>query len=464
MVKSLKWKTEMTTLGEFIKRGHARRAGAVENLHIISQRQKLYKNFALVARFNKLLSKDLLSGSLRQLMLHYPVLATSVVKADYPDLNIPRPLHDYIKVMDNVYVDDMFIDIPSEIKECENKGEQLSLLNDITWTYGDETPLWKLGFLDDYTLVYLSNHVLSDGTSAKFFVSKLQQLLNTGVTPCDVLVDYDQDWEIMPHLPPPVESIVDYTPPWSFTAGFFLTSNIIKRFCFTGVAADRNNEHSYRLIRLDSSKLQKLLTNLRANGVTMTPYIVNCALNAMYQTVLNQSWLKLMDVVVPCDSRQYLPQSYNRDSLSFGSMIGIAQFWFLPVKAQSWGSISYVNKIFQYCRDSRAYLYGASKFINDSVKEKINLDKARVNSTIGVPRSGLNYSNIGVIPQEEGEYEIEDVIFSKNAQGCMNSFSMSSCSTKYGMNIVITMTRGTTTEKEFDLIATILETNILSLI
>jgi hypothetical protein len=145
-------------------------------------------------------------------------------------------------------------------------------------------------------------------------------------------------------------------------------------------------------------------------------------------------------------------------------MIGIAQLWFFPVKTQSWGSVSYVNKIFQYCRNSRAYLDGASIFISDSLKAKINLDKARIDETIGAPRTGLNYSNIGVIPQQYGEYEIEDVIFSKNAQGCLNSFRMSSCSTKNGMNIVMTMTKGTSTEKEFTLIARILESNILSLI
>jgi alcohol O-acetyltransferase len=237
-------------------------------------------------------------------MLHYPVLAVSVITSDCSNLSKPRPLHDYIKVMNKICVDDIFINISSEIRGCKDKGIQLALLNDITWGFGDETSLWKLGFLDDYTLVYLSNRVLSDGTFAKFFASKIQNLLNQELTPFDVLLDYDHDWKSMPHLPPPVEYLLDYTARWFFLPRFLLSANIIKWFCFRGVKSGRENEHSYRLIHVDSSKLSKLLTNLRANGAIMTPFIVSCALNAMYQTVLKKSWLKLMDVVVPCDSCQ----------------------------------------------------------------------------------------------------------------------------------------------------------------
>jgi alcohol O-acetyltransferase len=454
----------MPELDQFIERGHARRAGGVENYFCILQRQKIYKNFALVTKFNKPLSKELLSGPLRELMLKYPILASSIATTDYSDLSKPRPLHDYVKVINTITLEDVFMDLPTEIKECKDKAEQLALFNEITWKYGDEISLWQLMFLDEYTLVYLSNHVLSDGTSAKFFVSKLQHLLNQKLLSTKTLINYEKDWEKIPQLPPPIESIISYSPPLSFLPGYFLNLGILSKLCFSGISAHRDDKHSYRIIHLNFSKLSKLMTKLRENAVTMTPYIVNSAMNSMYQTVLKLSWLKLMDVVIPCDSRQFLPPGYDRDLMSFGSITGGSHYWYYPVKTQSWGSISYINKFFQYCKESKVYLYGLGILISDFLTWRTNLDKTIETATVNVPRSGLNYSNIGVIPQEEGEYEIEDVIFTKNAQGCINSFSMSSCSTKNGMNIVMTMAKGTVTEKEFDLISTIFEANIMSLI
>lgn len=455
-------------MDKFIERGHARRAGGVENYFCILQRQRIYKNFVLIGRFNEPISKDLISYALRKLLLSYPILACSIVTTDYSDLTVPRPDHDYVKVMDMITLQDVMMDLPQEIVNCKDTEQQLKLLNDITWEYGDETPLWKLAMLDDRTLCYISNHILSDGTTAKNLFDKLQQLFNeydpssTELPP--YIVDYSADFQSIPPLPTAIDGLLNYTPPLSFLPGYLLNVLTIRTLCFKGKTSTRDDTHSYRVIRVDSKHVESIRKKLKEHNVTLTPYLLTAALNAMYTNVLKDTWLGLMDVVIPCNSRQFLPDNKRlQDSQLFGSITAGSHLWYPPLKQLSWANINYTNGIFQYCRAARHYLYGMGILFTDFMTKRTNLDKLIGDATMNQTRGGLNFSNIGVIPQYPSEkYSLEDVIFAKNSHGTINAFSLSACSTSNGQTLVFTMADGTVPKEKFDQIATTLEANILS--
>lgn len=458
-------------LEDFIARGHARRAGGVENYFCILQRQRIYKNFALVTRFNKAVNDPaLLSYALRSLLLSYPILASSIVTSDYSDLSVPRPEHDFVKVMDKIHLDDVMMTLPREILECDDHNRQLALLNDITWKYGDETPLWKLAFLDEQTLCYISNHCLSDGTTAKNLILKLEKLFNEA--PADLvsqecLLNYAVDYNQIAKLPPPADKIIDYSPPLlSFLPSYLLNVKIIELLSYSKVVSNRSNTHSYRVIHIDPLTLSNMRSKLQNHGVTVTPFVLNAALNSMYQAILQNTWFGIMDVVIPCDARQFVPSGYDdTDSLTFGAITAGCRHWYPPIKNLSWKSILYTNRFFQMCKRTKLYLYGLGLLIADFTAKRQNLDKLIDAANMNKKRTGLVFSNIGVFHSmnTEAEYQIEDVIFSKNSQGTISTFSMSSCTTQNGMNLVLTMVDGTATQEEFDKIALVLEANIKSL-
>lgn len=458
------------SLEEFVSRGHARRGGRVENYFCLLKRRDIYKNFSIVARFNKPVNdRALLFTCLRQLILQYPILAASVVTTDRSDLSKPVPDNDYIKVMNTLRLDDVLMDLPASVQKTETMEGKLAELNKIDWKYGNETPLWKISFIDPQTLVYISNHVCSDGMTGKNFIKELSNLFNTVSLPSDLdtngyLLHYVSDYTKLPQLPPPIEKVVNYSPPLSFFPSYFWNLITIKFMCTLGIVSKREDTHSYRIVNIPSKTLTALLANLKPKGITLSPYINSAWVQAFQEVLLKDSYLGLTDVSIPCDSRQFIEPGVDTDIYKFGSNTGGNHFYHRFQKEHNWSSVQYFNGFFQWCKRQQNFLYGLGMITSEVIMKNANFDKIIDEAVIGVDRTGTVISNIGVIRTREDKYEVEDLLFSKNSGGTQFSFSLGIVSTKHsGMNCVITMCDGAATPDQFDQIVKRFKENIIKL-
>jgi len=478
---------ENERLNEMLTNGHARRMGHIENYFAIMQRQKLYKSFAVIAKFNnKINDKPLLFHALRSLLLKYPILASTIVNSDYSDTTTPRPIHDYIKIIDTIRLKDLILELPQDIKNLKNE-ELLKELNKIELPYGDENSLWKLAFLDDYTLVYITNHCLSDGMSARYLLEDLenefekisitQQQFTTIELEQDydtkLILNYNSDHYKISKLPQTLESLVSYTPPWWYIPEYLFNLFFIKKFCFASTSTvSRDQESIYKTIHLTPNQLYTIKKRLQTNEsttdggkITITPFIQASWLNAQYKSgMLNNSYLKLSDISIPCNARQYLPSGIDQDQFKYGVNTSGSHKFFYPVKRLTWSIINYFNNYAKFIFQTKRYLFNIGILTLEKISKRQNLDKMVLENALTSKRGNTVFSNIGLVHDSMNKnYRIQDIQFAQPA-GCL-IFGFSMCtvaSVDGGMNLVISMIKDVVEPKMFDNMIEIFKENLSS--
>lgn len=95
-----------------LERGHARRAGYVEEVLLMEHRQKLYSNFVVHGELKSAASELQLAHALRALFLRYPILATTIIPEYWNEketyytseafYNKPGLAEDYVSVVDQL--------------------------------------------------------------------------------------------------------------------------------------------------------------------------------------------------------------------------------------------------------------------------------------------------------------------------------------------------------------------------
>lgn len=468
---------ENETLEEMLEAGHARRMGHIENYFAILQRQKLYKTFSVVARFNtKVNNKALLFHALRPLLLKYSTLAATVVDTDYSDTTIPRPIHDYIKVIDLLRLKDFLYELPEEAKSLKD-DDLLRELNNIELPYADGNVLWKLAFLDDNTIVYISNHCLSDGITAKNLLQDLEnefeRLASEDLPDADydskILLNYNSDKQQLAKLPPALDTHVKYAPPFWYFPEYLFNFFFIRFLCFNSGVVKPTDQHQYKTINLSSNEVSALKQRLKENEsdkkITLTPFIQAAWLNAQYNSgIFDNSYFKIADFSIPCNARQYLPSGTDQDQFKYGANTSGAHKFFTPVKKLTWAIVGQYNSYIKYLFQTRRFLYNMGILTMEAIAKTKNLDKIVRESFFGVQRGNTLFSNLGLVQDSNNErYRIQDIKFSQNAGALIFNFSICSvASIAGGMNIVVSMAENAVPEKSFDLIMENFRHNLLT--
>lgn len=442
----------ITALEEKLQRNHARQMGHMENFFGAYQREKLYKSFAIVVKFNqKIDDPKLLFHSIRPILLKYPILATTIVEQDIPLTVGPRP-NDYMMVKDQIKFGDLFLDLGEGLGELQDE-ELYKTINDTVLQYGNDALQWKLTIIDQNRLVLIVNHVVSDGTSAKYFFQDLEEQFNnyqdrdidalTPVTLDTVIFDYKKDLDKLGKFPPPIETKVDYRPPISFVASHFANQWIVKHLC-PSFKPTPNVRIIYKKINISGTQLTQIKQSLRKNEIdkriTVTPYLAAAFLSAEHKVRLYGDNYRYTTFNLAVDTRSYLPSDVNKDEFRYGFCNSTFNNWYHKVTEFSWDNIRYFNSYFKQVIADKIPLYFAGLVILNPFMKNKNMDQVIVNFNKNRLRTNVFLSNVGFLESKGTNFKIVDAVFTQNFGGSFYECSMNAIGTKEGgINIIFSI-------------------------
>lgn len=459
-----------------VEKGHCRPMGHIENYFAALNRQKLYKSFAFIMKFNHDVSESLLYRSLRNIILRYPVLATTIVNTrDYSDLSKPILPFDSIKVIDELKFGDVIYSLPDEFHKLPGTDEKLLYLSNIELGFGNGKPNWKIAVLDARTLALISNHCMADGINgvnlAKDLVEQFNELGTTEhpseSSPDDrYLLKYSDDCGKLPKLPPPIDSLVKYAPPLTYFPEYFVNTLAISKLAYRNANVSRSDQHVMRSFKLSHAQVQQVKVKIDGR-CTLTPYIETAWLNAQYEFGLfDKSYLKLFDVIVPGNARAYLPDTADQDQFKYGANTSGIHKFHTPVREWSWSNIDYYNSFIKYCFKTKRFLYNMGILTMKQVYENTNIDKTVLECFLGQPRTNTMISNVGFVGRTapgEDKFSLADISFAQTPHLLNSSFCLSVVSCELGgMNINVSMVEGALSADEFSQLVGLFKSKLLA--
>ncbi|CEP62766.1 alcohol O-acetyltransferase LALA0_S06e03312g [Lachancea lanzarotensis] len=480
--------------------GHARKMGHIENYFALAQRQDLYSNFGLFCEMNKTFSTEQLSSALRVICLEHPLLLHTVVENKFAGdgnfyqsneyLSKPWAEHDYIRVLEKLHISDVLLNTEVESNDVvakilaefrSNGGRYTSqifqLVNSIRIPYNhDSRPNWRvLCFFEDNgtycrKFLFLSNHCCSDGVSASNFVHDLQARLNDPELPSTnvgAIFNYSQDYCLLPKLPAPIESKLDYKAPKIHLArmvgsqvvrelaGYKSTGPPIKR-----VSEPDGNEFYSVFLKLSSQELTRVKMRMKTqvhSRCTFTPFLQACWFATMHKCekiFTNSLRERLTNILVAMNTAALLPSDDHKlmRDYRFGCNVGgtnynylISSFDVADDPKAFWKLVEYYYDVFGEAKRQNHFLNSLGALMLDSMYESKNLDHAITQAFLNKPRMGTMLSNVGFFPQQggAGEYQIQDLIFAQATGSFRFTFDLNCCSTDVGgLNIVLCAAKG----------------------
>ncbi|BAO39498.1 alcohol O-acetyltransferase 1 [Kluyveromyces marxianus] len=504
-----------------LERGHARRAGLVEEVMLIQYRQKVYANFAMYGELRQGFTKVQISHALRNMFLKYPILATTVIpdRLKVPDdayyrtdeyYNKPGVAEDYISVLDKIKYEDVIMNLQSEhssyvnkilsqwaLDGCRFSGKLCTLIDRYRFPYWDPTkPQFRLILLptsetnhEKKHVLFVSNHVVSDGTSGANFLQDLSTELGQLKDPLesiDTLFNYEDDYESLPKLPDPIEKRVSYAVTMKFIPPTVLRQ-LAKRFLakkwdepITVPIDESPSAHLAHVIRLDAATMQKLRMRVKEKlhgKATLTPFLQTCWFVSCYQAGLfeNLKWNEYFtNIVLPLNSRQFLPDDPEvRNQFKYGTNVGGSDYYHLissfNVKdsKQFWDLTNYYQECYAYDRKEKAGLQSFGLLISDFVTKSKNIEKLYVDDMQGQKRGFTLFSNIGYFPQKSQEtnpYQLQDIGFTQTGTEMPYVFCLNCVSTDInGMSFTVTCAEKAIPETQWHKLLEIFENNLTTL-
>ncbi|EDO19018.1 hypothetical protein Kpol_2002p89 [Vanderwaltozyma polyspora DSM 70294] len=494
---------------ELVDRGHARRMGQLENYFALLQRQNLYKNFNVYGEINEPIDKFQLGTAFRQMLLKYPILMHVIVPRKYPHheeyyasdeyLNNPQPINDYIKVMENIDLEDILLNSQPEYEAIVGKlldqyksdgykytNRMIEIIGDISIPICDQTkPNWRLLCLPTkesdkkwHAFVYISNHCAADGmTSMNFFhdiVNGLNDKSSETVTEVNGrmnLVNYAKDHKNISKFPKPITERVEYRPSLSQLPKFMIgniarTKLNYKSPCALTTTVDKVDMQTFDyILNFTNEEVGKIRKHIKANthnGVTLTPFLQTCLFVTLYQfgTIFQKTLLEWgLDSVLPVNARKYLPEDAElRDSYKYGSNVGgihyfnlISSFNIKNDEAETfWSLVDYYHANYQKAYHNGDTFVGFGLLMSDFIVKNKNVDKLIKEDYVNQKRGGVILSNLGFFPQDtRNEYYLNDLIFAQTFGSMKFTFGLSLCSTNVnGLNIGISVVRDAFNDRE----------------
>lgn len=507
-VQRIPYNFDMTSLEEYepyvtqdmVDRGHARPLDLLEDYFAMLLRQRMYRNFNMYAELSQTITKAQLSSAFRSMLLQYPILACTVIPKKFPNYetfynseefyNTPYYNRDYVKVSQRIDLHDVLLNEQLEHKELveeicaqfiednyEYTGKTVELLGAISFSKFDgRRPNWRVLCLPSpgekgtevfSKLVYISNHCLSDGISGVNFFKDLtrflteKESLSQGHNDDYNIIDYLEDQDNIPKLPPPITKYVDYKVNL-MDLGRLMLSNLAMnhlRYKSDGSVTSRMEGHDlqtyHHKLNYTFGQVLSLKKKIKENiydKCTLTPFLQVCFSVALYRhgKIFKKNWAEWgFDVAIAKNSRPLLPEDDElRDLFKYGSNVSGLHYLYLiasfDIKRgetdKFWQLVEYYHKCMLNEHDA---LVGFGTLMMDQVCKKQNTDKIICNDYLNHKRGGLLLSNVGYHAQNtSGSIYAKDLLFSQTPGGMKFTFGMAIISSdEGGMNIDLSVVR-----------------------
>lgn len=469
-----------------IVNGHKRHLGHLENYFALLQRQELYGNFSIGCKLNKGITYAELAKGLRSVAIENPLMIHTMVpetehgkldelkkyyrSKEYLDTAFPK--HDYMEVLDSLRIEDVVVneqsdvygELLNEIKEqfVKDHGKISETLCDLVSriripAYLPDRPNWRLlclsreGKEDKFdTLLFISNHCCADAMTGINLFKDIVDTINSD-TVNDIKDDaldiwnYERDHSIAKKLPKPITERVNYVPSILTFIWLIITTIVNGIFNYKSPCAETE-----RVTTANPQKCYQLIVKFTPSEVTQIKQRINeqkCTMTAMLQTALcvtlknhgifdNRKMNEItFDITVPNNTRKSIPDELATEQYKYGANVGGLHYSYLISsfnESKFWSLSRYYDSVLK----TADYLVGLGSLMLDFVVQNKNIDAMIADSYLNKKRGGIILSNVGFInttTTQEGDIEIEDLLFMQNL-GVLNF--------TYGVNIVTTSTGG----------------------
>ncbi|CDO96103.1 unnamed protein product [Kluyveromyces dobzhanskii CBS 2104] len=507
-----------------LERGHARRAGCIEEVLLMQHRQKIYSNFAVYGKLKTAASDLELSHALHGLFMRYPILASTIMPDHWEDRETFYQseefysqigmAEDYMYVLDQLKFEDIIINHQPEhaeyfqrilnqwIKDGYEYGSGLpGVIDGYTFACWDPTkPQFRLLLLpseDDKELekgtkhiLFVTNHIATDGTSGANLLQDLSvelgKLFGKTLKPLDNVFCYEQQYDQLPKLPDRIEERVSYKVDLPFI-GSFMLGQFGKKFLakkwdkpITTHVGKSKTTHTSHLIRIDVPEMQKMRARVKEKlhgKATLTPFLQACWFVSCYEAGVfdNRRWNEyLVNMAVPMNSRQYLPQDEEiRDQYRYGTHVAGCNYNFLissfdiKTNQQFWDLTAYYQNCFADIRDKNSSLKCFGLLFADFLMKSKNLDKLISDDMTNQRRAFALLSNVGFFPQtsqESNPFQLQDLVFSQTSAEMPFVFSLNCVSTDVGgMTISMSCPEKSISHQQWRKVCEVFEKNLTTL-
>lgn len=512
------------SLQTLIERGHARRLGHVENYFVLAQRQDLYRVFAYYGEFEEPCSLRQLTQALRSICLQHPVLLCQVKPQERSDLELyyrseeflstPGQDRDYIALANNVRISDVLINNQKEyaevmrmvMEEYEANGHNFTskifeILAPIRISHTDPNKLnWRLlAFPGEIPgewnkFVFLSNHVLKDGSSGAHFFVDLKDSLNSlpsDLQDTDRIFDYKSDYKFVKKIPVPIDQVLDYKPNLKQIANVISTQLVREKLGYVSPAPTitrytdaENNTNEYHTCFINFTpkevdSIRKKIKDCAGPSCTMTPFLQACWLVSLYKSgkVFTKSFKEwFVDIMIPMYTPQLLSDGERtRADYRYGCNVGGTRYNYLISSLnvgnnskKFWKLVSYYNDVFRDSKVSNSYLYLIGMIMLDPACKEKNLDATVLQTLLGRHRQGTVLSNVGyfsVKGDPQDAFHLKNLLFTQTVGSYTFAFNLNVCSTDVaGMNVGASVSKGTlATRNDWEELCEIFKTTVLQM-
>lgn len=436
---------------------HEREPGFFEKYYLCRSAEKYTTNVSVIGRYNRHITKLVLSNALRSLIIKNPQFCCNFF-SDQPYDEIKKqngypyrlkPLRK-IAFLDVVFYEQIEKDLDDEI--LDRLDAEYSGIN-------VNEPLWKLIIFENTEsqyLTFLYDHTLFDGKSGHFFHEELLSELEYFSRSKDIsfqenLFDYGKDKSVLPVLPNSSDKMLDlYNTDIWYTLKHILKEIIprrIAKYFASDLLVDPCKLINYpfpkddtlssitstklRLVHIDASSLRKVMKTCKENGVTLTSYLTTLMTYCLKETVLSEMGNnKVANVLIPVCGRRYYPD--KAQETKFGLYVGSMDYN-INLDTVTEDNLKSLSQ--SLLRDIHTALETREPFKFCSLLKLINVwdflgEKVKKND-----RGTIAFSNLGMANVEKGDWRLRELIFSQS-NGIYSNFSMSAISTpEAGLNI-----------------------------
>ncbi|CAK9437329.1 uncharacterized protein LODBEIA_P17070 [Lodderomyces beijingensis] len=298
-----------------------RQPSALERYQLCRVKNEYYSNFNITVKYHagQLHDRVLLSNALKNLVQKHPILGCNYFRTN-ENLGDEDDYRNY--VVRGVDID--YEDLISK-RQGAIDGEYFEYLNSIFFQIDVNQPLWKLIVVGD-CLTIVCCHVFLDGNGGVFFHQDLMAEINnlasssssssSSSAPSSSLLVFQRfisKADEITSVPPSVESSSPlYRVPWWFALKtiashympWFSASGTTKFPLFKTKPVSAQHHTKYRVIRFDKSQTASILSHVKKQKLTFTPWLIAQVFTQLSALKPNTA----LSASIPLNGRRYYPE------------------------------------------------------------------------------------------------------------------------------------------------------------
>ncbi|KAK6462210.1 alcohol acetyltransferase [Scheffersomyces coipomensis] len=420
---------------------HSRELEFNERYYVCRGSEGFYANFSIIAKYNKSISKQLLSNALKGFIRKNTWLALNFIKTD--NNVIDRQVA--YKNWNRTFMNRIKFDDAVSYRNIDHFDDSIiEYMNDIVVSnYQPHIPLWQLVVFEtangDQYIGAAFDHSSFDGLSGvEFHKDLIKELDNAQEDEFqDVIFDYKRDYEYLPAtIQPPVETLTDLFIPsvWDYIK-FYVSkyASTLSKFIsylyqsvtiskplkpnfginplYSWKPLEKDLKSKFKYFTFSPEQINKISKYTKAKGITVTPYLHTIALKCLQDTVFKHidpttQFSTLTGIAV--NGRRYYSEDIK--NFKYGSMVCGDPIYMAPIVGDD--LLPYMKYSFETMQEHLSTkesfkpigfynIIDCFNFFNDRIGQKVK-------QTLGV-------SNLGRVTTDANcSFDIEEVYFGSN--------------------------------------------------